>query len=188
MLLWAHVVAVAKRVVAIFFTGNRVLMMSREINLCFGSLRSGSRESELCESMHISTLADHVPRGYVKYVSAVHKTPQSIYGNTAVVFQSSKIGDLTLCCIRFTDIFQELMKNLSFRYEHRLIDDMVAYALKSEGGYVWTCRNYDGDVQSDFLAQVPASIFIRKRVNHEEAAKQVNIPVCLIWCHRRERG
>lgn len=40
-----------------------------------------------------------------------------------------------------------------FRYEHRLIDDMVAYALKSEGGYVWACKNYDGDVQSDFLAQ-----------------------------------
>jgi hypothetical protein len=39
------------------------------------------------------------------------------------------------------------------RYEHRLIDDMVAYALKSEGAYVWACKNYDGDVQSDFLAQ-----------------------------------
>jgi len=39
------------------------------------------------------------------------------------------------------------------RYEHRLIDDMVAYALKSEGGYVWACKNYDGDVQSDMLAQ-----------------------------------
>ena len=42
---------------------------------------------------------------------------------------------------------------LNFRYEHRLIDDMVAYALKSEGGYVWACKNYDGDVQSDLLAQ-----------------------------------
>lgn len=40
-----------------------------------------------------------------------------------------------------------------FRYEHRLIDDMVAYVLKSEGGYVWACKNYDGDVQSDLLAQ-----------------------------------
>lgn len=39
------------------------------------------------------------------------------------------------------------------RYEHRLIDDMVAYALKSDGGYVWACKNYDGDVQSDMLAQ-----------------------------------
>lgn len=40
-----------------------------------------------------------------------------------------------------------------YRYEHRLIDDMVAYALKSEGEYVWACKNYDGDVQSDMLAQ-----------------------------------
>lgn len=42
---------------------------------------------------------------------------------------------------------------VALRYEHRLIDDMVAYALKSEGGYVWACKNYDGDVQSDLLAQ-----------------------------------
>ena len=38
-------------------------------------------------------------------------------------------------------------------YEHRLIDDMVAYALKSEGGFMWACKNYDGDVQSDSVAQ-----------------------------------
>jgi isocitrate dehydrogenase len=38
-------------------------------------------------------------------------------------------------------------------YEHRLIDDMVAQALKSSGGFVWACKNYDGDVQSDILAQ-----------------------------------
>ncbi|CAL5443450.1 unnamed protein product [Camellia sinensis] len=62
---------------------------------------------------------------------------------------------------RFKDIFQEVYKSLwkskfeaaGIWYEHRLIDDMVAYALKSEGGYVWACKNYDGDVQSDFLAQ-----------------------------------
>jgi isocitrate dehydrogenase len=38
-------------------------------------------------------------------------------------------------------------------YEHRLIDDMVAQALKSDGGFVWACKNYDGDVQSDSVAQ-----------------------------------
>ena len=38
-------------------------------------------------------------------------------------------------------------------YEHRLIDDMVAQALKSTGGFVWACKNYDGDVQSDVVAQ-----------------------------------
>ncbi|XP_002736618.1 isocitrate dehydrogenase [NADP] cytoplasmic-like isoform X2 [Saccoglossus kowalevskii] len=62
---------------------------------------------------------------------------------------------------RFKDIFQEIYdkqykskyeaKNLW--YEHRLIDDMVAYAMKSEGGFVWACKNYDGDVQSDSVAQ-----------------------------------
>lgn len=38
-------------------------------------------------------------------------------------------------------------------YEHRLIDDMVAQAMKSDGGFVWACKNYDGDVQSDSIAQ-----------------------------------
>jgi hypothetical protein len=42
---------------------------------------------------------------------------------------------------------------LGIWYEHRLIDDMVAYAMKSEGGFVWACKNYDGDVQSDSVAQ-----------------------------------
>ena len=46
------------------------------------------------------------------------------------------------------------------RYEHRLIDDMVAYALKSEGGYVWACKNYDGDVQSDLIAQGLCSLYV----------------------------
>ncbi|GJM93694.1 hypothetical protein PR202_ga10276 [Eleusine coracana subsp. coracana] len=62
---------------------------------------------------------------------------------------------------RFKDIFQEVyeadwkskFEDAGIWYEHRLIDDMVAYALKSEGAYVWACKNYDGDVQSDFLAQ-----------------------------------
>ncbi|XWS10496.1 hypothetical protein CRYUN_Cryun39dG0084500 [Craigia yunnanensis] len=62
---------------------------------------------------------------------------------------------------RFKDIFQEVYETRwkskfeaeGIWFEHRLIDDMVAYALKSEGGYVWACKNYDGDVESDFLAQ-----------------------------------
>ncbi|XP_050421448.1 isocitrate dehydrogenase [NADP] cytoplasmic [Adelges cooleyi] len=62
---------------------------------------------------------------------------------------------------RFKDIFQEIYdtqyKSLyeakGIWYEHRLIDDMVAYAMKSEGGFVWACKNYDGDVQSDSVAQ-----------------------------------
>lgn len=62
---------------------------------------------------------------------------------------------------RFKDIFAELyekeykkiFEDKKIWYEHRLIDDMVAYMIKSEGGYVWACKNYDGDVQSDCLAQ-----------------------------------
>ena len=42
---------------------------------------------------------------------------------------------------------------MGISYEHRLIDDMVAYCMKSEGGFVWACKNYDGDVQSDIVAQ-----------------------------------
>ena len=52
-------------------------------------------------------------------------------------------------CRDYKKKFEE--KNLW--YEHRLIDDMVAYALKSEGGFMWACKNYDGDVQSDSVAQ-----------------------------------
>jgi isocitrate dehydrogenase len=62
---------------------------------------------------------------------------------------------------RFKDIFAEIYEKeykgqfeaAGLWYEHRLIDDMVAYAIKSEGGFVWACKNYDGDVQSDIVAQ-----------------------------------
>ena len=62
---------------------------------------------------------------------------------------------------RFKDLFQEVFdaefadafKKAGITYEHRLIDDMVASALKWSGGYVWACKNYDGDVQSDTVAQ-----------------------------------
>ena len=62
---------------------------------------------------------------------------------------------------RFKDLFQEVFdkefkdkfKKMKLTYEHRLIDDMVACAMKWSGGYVWACKNYDGDVQSDTVAQ-----------------------------------
>jgi len=58
------------------------------------------------------------------------------------------------------DIFQEEYQNnykaqfekLGLDYEHRLIDDLVAQAIKSNGGFVWACKNYDGDVMSDIVA------------------------------------
>ncbi len=62
---------------------------------------------------------------------------------------------------RFKDLFQEIyekefkekFKNRNITYEHRLIDDMVACAMKWNGNYIWACKNYDGDVQSDTIAQ-----------------------------------
>jgi isocitrate dehydrogenase len=77
------------------------------------------------------------------------------------VYLSTKNTILKTYDGRFKDLFQEVFdaefaatyaaRNLT--YEHRLIDDMVAYALKAAGNFVWACKNYDGDVQSDTVAQ-----------------------------------
>ena len=77
------------------------------------------------------------------------------------VYLSTKNTILKAYDGRFKDIFQEVFdaefasafKEKKITYEHRLIDDMVASALKWSGGYVWACKNYDGDVQSDIVAQ-----------------------------------
>jgi isocitrate dehydrogenase len=77
------------------------------------------------------------------------------------VYMSTKNTILKAYDGRFKDIFEEVFDAefkskfdaLKLTYEHRLIDDMVASALKWSGGYVWACKNYDGDVQSDIVAQ-----------------------------------
>ena len=77
------------------------------------------------------------------------------------VYLSTKNTILKAYDGRFKDIFAEIFENefkkefdqKGLTYEHRLIDDMVATALKWSGGYVWACKNYDGDVQSDTVAQ-----------------------------------
>ena len=77
------------------------------------------------------------------------------------VYLSTKNTILKVYDGRFKDIFQKVFdeefadkfKEAKLWYEHRLIDDMVASALKWSGGYVWACKNYDGDVQSDIVAQ-----------------------------------
>ena len=77
------------------------------------------------------------------------------------VYLSTKNTILKAYDGRFKDIFQEIFDTefkaefdaRGLTYEHRLIDDMVASAMKWEGGYVWACKNYDGDVQSDTVAQ-----------------------------------
>ncbi len=77
------------------------------------------------------------------------------------VYLSTKNTILKAYDGRFKDLFQEVFDaefadefaKAGLTYEHRLIDDMVAAALKWEGGYIWACKNYDGDVQSDTVAQ-----------------------------------
>ncbi|TCO09234.1 isocitrate dehydrogenase (NADP(+)) [Natronoflexus pectinivorans] len=103
---------------------------------------------------------------------AMYNTDESIRGfahscfNQAInkkwpLYLSTKNTILKKYDGRFKDIFQEIYDNdykqkfeeLGITYEHRLIDDMVAAALKWNGNFVWACKNYDGDVQSDTLAQ-----------------------------------
>ena len=77
------------------------------------------------------------------------------------VYLSTKNTILKAYDGRFKDLFQEVYERefksefgeACITYEHRLIDDMVASSLKWSGGYVWACKNYDGDVQSDTVAQ-----------------------------------
>ena len=77
------------------------------------------------------------------------------------VYLSTKNTILKTYDGRFKDIFEEVFekefkndfKKLNITYEHRLIDDMVACAMKWNGNYIWACKNYDGDVQSDTIAQ-----------------------------------
>lgn len=103
---------------------------------------------------------------------AMYNTDESIYGFARSSFQmalnkkyplylSTKNTILKAYDGRFKDIFEEvyekefkhLFHEAGLTYEHRLIDDMVAAAIKWEGGFVWACKNYDGDVQSDIVAQ-----------------------------------
>jgi isocitrate dehydrogenase len=103
---------------------------------------------------------------------SMYNTDESIYGFAHSCFQmaikkkwplylSTKNTILKKYDGRFKDIFEEVyqehykseMDALKISYEHRLIDDMVAAALKWDGGFVWAAKNYDGDVQSDTLAQ-----------------------------------
>lgn len=103
---------------------------------------------------------------------SMYNTDESIYGfarscfNMALqkgwpLYLSTKNTILKAYDGRFKDIFQEVYQNefkaemdaKAITYEHRLIDDMVAAALKWNGGFIWACKNYDGDVQSDTVAQ-----------------------------------
>src|ERR1044072_379799 len=81
----------------------------------------------------------------------------------------------------FKDIFQRVFEEefkaefdaKGLTYEHRLIDDMVAAAMKWEGGYVWACKNYDGNVQSDAGAQAFGALGLRTSVLRTPDGKTV---------------
>lgn len=90
-----------------------------------------------------------------------HSSFQMALSKVLPLYMSTKNTILKKYDGRFKDIFQEIYDKeykskfdaKGITYEHRLIDDMVAQALKSEGGFIWACKNYDGDVQSDSVAQ-----------------------------------
>jgi isocitrate dehydrogenase len=81
-------------------------------------------------------------RGYPLYLSTKNTIMKRYDGRFKDLFQKV-----------FDEEFKDQFEAAGLTYEHRLIDDMVAAALKWEGGYVWACKNYDGDVQSDTVAQ-----------------------------------
>ncbi|XP_045473628.1 isocitrate dehydrogenase [NADP] cytoplasmic [Harmonia axyridis] len=94
-------------------------------------------------------------------IAFAHSSFQFALDRSYPIYLSTKNTILKRYDGRFKDIFQEIydrdykskFEAKKIWYEHRLIDDMVAYAMKSEGGFVWSCKNYDGDVQSDSVAQ-----------------------------------
>nr|NVI74838.1 isocitrate dehydrogenase [Cucujiformia] len=94
-------------------------------------------------------------------ISFAHSSFQYALDREYPLYLSTKNTILKRYDGHFKDIFQDIydkeyktkFEKKQIWYEHRLIDDMVAYAMKSEGGFVWACKNYDGDVQSDSVAQ-----------------------------------
>ncbi|KAF5371879.1 hypothetical protein D9757_010607 [Collybiopsis confluens] len=92
---------------------------------------------------------------------SMYNTDEMALSKKMPLFMSTKNTIMKKYDGRFKDIFQEIyeaqykreFESAGIYYEHRLIDDMVAQAIKSSGGFVWACKNYDGDVQSDILAQ-----------------------------------
>ena len=89
-----------------------------------------------------ASLAYGLQRNYPVYMSTKNTILKAYDGAFKDIFQRV-----------FEDEFAEEFEKNGLTYEHRLIDDMVAAAMKWEGGYVWACKNYDGDVQSDTVAQ-----------------------------------
>ena len=92
-------------------------------------------------------------RGYPVYLSTKNTILKAYDGRFKDLF--AKI---------YAEEFEDQFKKKGIHYEHRLIDDMVASALKWSGGYVWACKNYDGDVESDIVAQGFGSLWLMTSV------------------------
>src|SRR5258708_26812723 len=99
---------------------------------------------------------------------------------------------LKACDGRFKDLFAEVFeaefaagfKAAGLTYEHRLIDDMVAAALKWEGGFVWAAKNYDGDVQSDTVAQ---GFGLHRSEEHTSELQSPDHLVCRLLLEKKKK-
>jgi isocitrate dehydrogenase len=130
--------------ISIKFTGNDGKVIEREV---FKAPESGvtmamyNLDSSIRDFARAS-LNYGLTRGYPVYLSTKNTILKQYDGRFMELFQEV-----------FDKDFKDKFAEKKITYEHRLIDDMVAAALKWSGGYVWACKNYDGDVQSDTVAQ-----------------------------------
>ena len=100
-------------------------------------------------------------RGYPVYLSTKNTILKAYDGQFKDIFQEV-----------FDDEFKKEFDDAGIWYEHRLIDDMVAQVIKGDGGYVWACKNYDGDVQSDTVAQGFGSLGLCRRCSSPPTARR----------------
>lgn len=106
--------------------------------VCLGMFNEDKSITDFARSCFMYSLKNQMPL----YLSTKNTVLKTYDGRFKDIFQSV-----------YEEEFQEKFKQANIWYEHRLIDDMVAQCLKSPGGFVWACKNYDGDVQSDTVAQ-----------------------------------
>jgi isocitrate dehydrogenase len=133
-----------KGTLTIKFTGDDGTVIEREVFKAPGSgvTMAMYNLDESIRDFARASLNYGLNRGYSVYLSTKNTILKQYDGRFMELFQQI-----------FDDEFKAKFQEKGITYEHRLIDDMVAAALKWSGGYVWACKNYDGDVQSDTVAQ-----------------------------------
>ncbi len=118
-----------------------------------------------------ASLTYGLERKYPVYLSTKNTILKAYDGAFKDIFQSV-----------FDAEFKDAYDAAGLTYEHRLIDDMVAACMKWEGGYVWACKNYDGDVQSDTVAQGYGSLGLMTSVLMTPDVQPANHPLVLVAC------